>query len=285
MARRVVEAVGFSLVRLGRVEAPEAAVGLQELRRVLPLGALGAVGVAHRVGRRPHLDVEAAVLVEGERLGLVLVLGRQAGDDRLLLARGLELALSQLVAVDRGVRRVVEPAVAHRDAGTTAVAERLLHVGAAVAGGVAQADDAGLAGLHIDVAVRRRRDVAQRPERVGENDCMEAGRQLDAAVIRIGLRQRRRGEKGPGGEGGQDDERDAGGPARDAGHGSSARDHICARRSVAGTQTSGPSPAFGEVDLQAAGAVGVALRARVVARPGRPDRLARRTLREPLFEL
>ena len=85
---------------------------------------------------------------------------------------------------------MVQVAVVHRDARPSPGAEGLLQVGAAVAVGVAQGDDARLAGLHVDIAGRAHGDVAQGPEGVGEHDRMEPGRQLDAAVVRIGLRGR-----------------------------------------------------------------------------------------------
>jgi len=50
------EAVGQLLVRLVRVEAPEAAVRLQELGGVLPLCPLLPVGHAERIRRRADLD-------------------------------------------------------------------------------------------------------------------------------------------------------------------------------------------------------------------------------------
>src|SRR5207249_9090622 len=65
-------AVGLLLVRLVGIEAPPAAVGLQELGRVLPLRPLGPVGIAVGVGWRSDLDEEPARLVEREALGLVL---------------------------------------------------------------------------------------------------------------------------------------------------------------------------------------------------------------------
>jgi hypothetical protein len=211
VAARVVVAVGLLLVRLARVEAPEAAVRLQELGRVLALGAPCPVRRAVGVRRRAHLDVQHAGLVERERLRVVLVLVGQPGDDDLGLALRHERAGRHLVAEDRRGRRRVEPAVAQRDACTAARAERRAGLGAAVAVGVAQRDDANGLHLDVDVAVRRDRHEAERPEIVGHHDGAEAGRQLDPAVVLV------RGWKGRAGGRGESN-RERGDQSSHSGH-------------------------------------------------------------------
>jgi hypothetical protein len=198
-----VEAVDLGLIELAGVEAPPAAVGLQELRRVLALGPQAAVpGSAVRIGGRADLDVELAVRPEGEGLGVVLPPVGKARDHELLRGRRHQLAGRELVAIHSAGARVIEIAVAEGDPAPAALAERLLDVGAAVAIRVAQGDDAALVRLHVDIAVcgdGQEADGARGVpvlQGVRHHHRPKALGQRDAAVV--GIRNQRSGGAGPG---------------------------------------------------------------------------------------
>ena len=200
VAGRVVEAVGLGLVELARVEAPPPAVRLQELRRVLALGAQSAVLLsAVGIGGRADLDVELAVRPEREGLRVVLSLVGQARHHELRRPFRHQLARRHLVTVDGAGGRGIEIAVAQRDPAPAALAERFLHVGAAVAVRVAQGNDAAETRLHVDVSVRGHGQEADGTggipvlQRVCDHDGAEAFGQRDAAVVGI------RGQLGRGG--------------------------------------------------------------------------------------
>ena len=196
-------AVGLGLVQPIRIETPEAAVLLLELRRVHPLCAELPVRSAVDVVGRADLDEHASPVVEGECLGVVVLLGRQAGDDGLDVAGGNELARGVPVAIDRRAAGVIEPAVVKGDVGAAvAGAELLDRVGTAVAVDITEGEDGAELAFDVEVAVRRDGQAAKRfgvaadpaagDHVVSHHEGAESWRQRDGAVVRIGNRQRRR---------------------------------------------------------------------------------------------
>jgi hypothetical protein len=103
------------------------------------------------------------------RFRVAVLLGGQARHDGLLRARGDELARRVLVAIDRGPAGVVEPAVLKGD---------------------------------VTQALRGIADLAVHDEVVGVDQRTETRGQHQAAVVRVGRRQRGRSGDGDGqGEG------------------------------------------------------------------------------------
>src|SRR5688572_23911843 len=124
-----VMAVGLSLVGLVGIEAPVAAVGLEEFSGVLADGTEGAVGLTEGVGGRADLNVELAVGAEGEGFGGVLAAIGEVADDALGFAGGNEFAGSAFVAENVIVGGMIQPFAAKGDAGAAAGAELLDLIG------------------------------------------------------------------------------------------------------------------------------------------------------------
>ena len=197
-AGREARALLLRLSRLVLVELPDAAVLLEDRARIHALRTRAAIGLLTGIRRCADVDVEPAVAVEGNALVLVLTIGGEAGDDRLGRAGRLELPGGQLHPLDRLRMREVDIAIAQRDAGRAAAAERLFDLEAAVAVGVAQRDRpaAGLrltaaAARHqrdVEIAIGRHGHVPRGSEVVGHDQRAESWRQREAAVIGIAHR-------------------------------------------------------------------------------------------------
>ena len=194
-AGREARALCLRLVRRVLVELPDAGVALEQRAGIDALHAGPAIRILAGVGGRADVDVEAAAAVEGDALVLVLAVGGKAADDRLGRARGLQLAGGELEALDDQRVRKIHVAVADRDASGAARCKALDDLELAVAVGVTQRHRAA-AGLRlpapaaghqrdVEVAVGRHGHVAGGAEIVGDHQRAEAGRQLDAAVVRV----------------------------------------------------------------------------------------------------
>jgi hypothetical protein len=136
-------------------------------------------------------------LVEGERLARVLALLGEAVRDDLEPARGQQLARRHLVAPDLAIGRDVEVVPPPSDLGAIERAHPLPFVRAPVAVEIAQPYDAARRAValprhhHVDVAVRRHRQVPRGPEVAGHDARAEAGRKLQTAVVGVARRERR----------------------------------------------------------------------------------------------
>ncbi len=173
---------------------------LEDRARIYTGNSRTAIRLLTGVGGCTDVDVEAAVAVEGNAFILVLPIHRESGDDRLGRAGGLELPGCHLHPLDRLRMRKVDVAVADRDPGRAATAERLFHLESAVAVRIAQSHStaAGFwlpasAARHerdVEIAVGRRHHVSRSAEVVGDDQRTESGRQRDAAVLGIAHRSR-----------------------------------------------------------------------------------------------
>jgi hypothetical protein len=184
----------------GICRRPDAAVLLEDRAGIDALGSGATIGLLTRVRWRADVDVEPAVAVKGDAFVFVLTVGGKAGHDRLRGASRLELALRQLHPFDGLRMREVDVAVAQRNAGGAATAERLLHLEAAVAVCITQRDSAA-AGLrlttttaghqrHVEVAIRRNSHVPRRAEILGDDERTESRWQCDATIVGIAHRPR-----------------------------------------------------------------------------------------------
>jgi len=129
----------------------------------------------------------------------VLPIRRQAADDRLGLAGGLQLAGGHLVALHALRVRDIEIAVAQRDAGRAQARDHLLRFEAAVAVAVVHRHHAARSGRaarpgpahqrDVDVAVRRHGNMPRRAEAVCRDDGAETRGERDAAIVGIARRR------------------------------------------------------------------------------------------------
>ncbi len=179
-------AVVLGLVQLGGVEFPDAAMLFQDRAGVLARRALHPVAYLAGVGGASDIDIEKALVVEGQALVAMLARRIEAGDHGLGLPRRHQLARRHLVADHLGRLGHIEIAVMESDAGAAAAAEFFGDIEAAVAGGIMQRHHAaGIAAQrHIEIAIRRHRgmpgaaDAGRRQKRakaVGQGDAAIAG--------------------------------------------------------------------------------------------------------------
>ena len=180
-------AVILGLVQLGGVEFPDAAMLFQDRAGILAGRALHPVAQLAGIGRAADIDIKKALVVEGQALVAMLARRVEAGDHGLGPAGRHQLARGHLVADHLGRLGHIEIAVMESDAGAAAAAEFLLHVEAAIAGGVVHRDHAARIATqrHIEIAIRRHRGMAGAADIVCRQKRAKAVGQGNAAIAGI----------------------------------------------------------------------------------------------------
>jgi hypothetical protein len=155
--------------------------------------AIGLTRRLTRVRRRADVDIHPAAAVEGQALRTMTLLIGQRGN-HLGGPRRLQLPLLHRVADDPRVLTQIEVAGPERDPGAALCRELLLNLELPVAIGIAQPDDRAWRALRVpdgdkQVTVRGNGHVAADAEIVGGDQRAEAGRQRNAAVVRVARRR------------------------------------------------------------------------------------------------